>query len=193
MFLIEPVFSIETLIQRSGKFAAAVENVLDVSYKLFLPLKFHEKGRLDIDDKMYTGFYVIEGDWKVPFPFLDQLVDMEVTNEFTVYVIDYGTPEVVSRERDRVSTIKKGFSSPSGITGTYLSDVPVSDKSRKTNQDFQNERQFSKESNSCNQETKFRSMKPKQKDCLKDPSMNELIHDISFKIEYVSRKNCSQF
>lgn len=69
-----------------------VEHTLQRLYKLFLPLKFHEKGYLDIDDKLDTGFYVIDGKWDQDFPFLDTLITENVTTDYTVYFIDYSTP-----------------------------------------------------------------------------------------------------
>lgn len=138
---------------------------------------------MEIDDKLHTGFYIIEGDWKSPFPFLDQLVHMELTNAFTVYVIDYSTPIAGAQEKSRISTIKSAISNPSSTSNkpslgdSYSSDIPVSDKNRK------NERRFSKEDVRSNLDKKVKNMKPKNVDYFKDPYMNELIRDVSFKIE----------
>lgn len=57
---------------------------------MYLPLKFHMKGKLDISDKLESGFYLIDGFWTGQFPFLTTLFKEPVTTNFTVYTIDYG-------------------------------------------------------------------------------------------------------
>lgn len=48
------------------------------------------KGKLDISDKLESGFYLIDGFWTGQFPFLTTLFKEPVTTNFTVYTIDYG-------------------------------------------------------------------------------------------------------
>lgn len=57
---------------------------------MYLPLKFYVKRKLEISDKLESGFYLIEGIWKDQFPFLTTLFKEPVTTNFTVYTVDYG-------------------------------------------------------------------------------------------------------
>lgn len=78
-------------------------------YDLYLPLKFHKKGRLEIEDKLQTGFYVLDGQWLGEFPFLDTLIKDNISKEYTAYFIDY-TPTIrltrISRPTNTVTATK---------------------------------------------------------------------------------------
>lgn len=56
---------------------------------MYLPLKFHRKGRLEIEDKLKSGFYLINGVWKGTFPFLEILEKQAVSTFYTIYLVDY--------------------------------------------------------------------------------------------------------
>lgn len=56
---------------------------------MYLPLKFHLKGRLEISDKLESGFYLIDGFWNKQFPFLTTLLSEPITTNYTAYTVDY--------------------------------------------------------------------------------------------------------
>lgn len=68
----------------------------DKLYDMYLPLKFYVKGRLDISDKLESGFYLIDGIWKKQFPFLTTLLCEPLTTDFTVYTVDYSYGAYIS-------------------------------------------------------------------------------------------------
>lgn len=111
------------------------ENIVNALYKLFLPLKFFCTRRLDFDDKIHNGFYVIDGDWKLPFPFLDELMEMSVSNTFTVYFIDYSTPsdlfsdlQYEQYEENEIKTINYGDTSNTNAKNVNASPTPQKEK-----------------------------------------------------------------
>lgn len=68
---------------------------------MYLPLKFHLKGRLEISDKLDSGFYLIDGYKSGEFPFLTTLLGEHITTDYTVYTVDYSyTPNLknISKE-----------------------------------------------------------------------------------------------
>lgn len=111
------------------------ENIVDALYKLFLPLKFFITRKLDFDDKIHSGFYVIDGDWKLPFPFLDELMETSVSNTFTVYLIDYSTPSDLSGalqyaqyEEKEIRTVNHGDTSEPNAKNVNPSPTPQKEK-----------------------------------------------------------------
>lgn len=68
----------------------------DKLYDMYLPLKFHIKKRLEVADKLESGFYVIDGLWNGEFPFLTTLFNEPITTNFTVYTVDYGYGAIIS-------------------------------------------------------------------------------------------------
>lgn len=69
--------------------APFADNILKQIYNFHLPLKLFELNRLDITDKITNKFYLINGEWKAPFPFLEILQAMQVSTIHTIYVVDY--------------------------------------------------------------------------------------------------------
>lgn len=63
--------------------------VKELALNYYLPLKFYETGQLQITDKLPSMFYLINGDWKGSFPFLEILEMMLVSPYPTIYVVDY--------------------------------------------------------------------------------------------------------
>lgn len=53
------------------------------------PIKFYETGLLEITNKLPNKFYIINGQWNGPFPFLGILEMMKVSPYPTIYIVDY--------------------------------------------------------------------------------------------------------
>lgn len=66
-----------------------VGKVLDKLGEGYLPLKFHRKGRIEVEDFLESGFYVISGTWRWDFPLLNEITRYPITDEYTVYLVDY--------------------------------------------------------------------------------------------------------
>lgn len=66
-----------------------VNKVLDKLDEGYLPLKFYRKGRIEVEEFIDTGFYVISGIWRWDFPLLNEVIRNPVSDEYTVYLVDY--------------------------------------------------------------------------------------------------------
>ncbi|KAG5863989.1 hypothetical protein JTB14_032725 [Gonioctena quinquepunctata] len=66
-----------------------IDTILVSIYNLHLPLKFFQRNRLEITDKLKNKFYLINGHWTSPFPFLEILEAMKISTIMTIYVVDY--------------------------------------------------------------------------------------------------------
>jgi hypothetical protein len=65
-----------------------IQRVMNLIYDMCLPVKFFETGRLELVDKLNERFYVIDGPWHDPFPFLEVLELRRMSTLSTIYVID---------------------------------------------------------------------------------------------------------
>lgn len=65
-----------------------IQRVINLIYNMCLPMKFFETGRLELMDKLYERFYVIDGPWNEPFPFLEVLEIRRMSTLSTIYVVD---------------------------------------------------------------------------------------------------------
>lgn len=66
-----------------------IKRIIERLGKMYLPYKFHVDGRVEIEQALDTGFYVVHGKYDGGFPFLDTLAQENVSNEYTAYVVDY--------------------------------------------------------------------------------------------------------
>lgn len=66
-----------------------VNKIINLIYKIDLPLKFFETNRLEITDKLRNKFYLIHGKWQAPFPVFKELEESPVSTVYTIYVVDY--------------------------------------------------------------------------------------------------------
>ncbi|XP_030750535.1 uncharacterized protein LOC115878252 [Sitophilus oryzae] len=66
-----------------------IKKVLNMALGYYLPIKFFEMGRLEVTEKLPNRFYLINGPWTAPFPFLDVLENIHVSPYQTIYVVDY--------------------------------------------------------------------------------------------------------
>ncbi|CAG9823942.1 unnamed protein product [Phaedon cochleariae] len=71
-----------------------IDTILNLTYNLHLPLKFFETGRIEITDRLRNKFYLMNGRWTAPFPFLEILEALKMSTILTIYVVDY-TYEVI--------------------------------------------------------------------------------------------------
>lgn len=85
-------------------------NILKQIYNFHLPLKLFEINRLDITDKITNKFYLINGEWKAPFPFLEILEATQVSTIYTIYVVDYTLALSKVRKSSIISTISTSLS-----------------------------------------------------------------------------------
>ncbi|XP_072382049.1 uncharacterized protein [Diabrotica undecimpunctata] len=69
--------------------APIIETILNLSYNIYLPLKFFETHRLEITDKLNNQFYLINGYWTDEFPFLDIIRCENLSTISSIYVVDY--------------------------------------------------------------------------------------------------------
>nr|XP_023028386.1 uncharacterized protein LOC111516461 [Leptinotarsa decemlineata] len=89
--------------------APLINTIISTAYNIHLPTKFFQLNRLEITDKLKTKFYLINGNWTSPFPFLEILEALKMSTLSTVYIVDY-TYEVRS-ERVKSKDSKSGASS----------------------------------------------------------------------------------
>lgn len=82
-------YSLQNIPQNIRERVPLICYVEDKLYDMYLPLKFYIKGRLEIFDKLESGFYLIDGFWNAQFPFLTTLINEPITTNFTVYTVDY--------------------------------------------------------------------------------------------------------
>lgn len=76
-----------------------VAKVLDKICTMFLPMKFHRKRRIEVEEVLGSGFYAISGVWQGDFPLLDEIIKNPVTQQYTVYLVDYtANPEFGDNE-----------------------------------------------------------------------------------------------
>ncbi|XP_018561200.1 uncharacterized protein LOC108903477 [Anoplophora glabripennis] len=87
--------------------------ILKHMYNFHLPMKFFENRRLDITDKIPNKFYLIDGQWKGPFPFLEILEATQVSTFYTIYVVDYTFEVINNLDAHSVTTELLGGSSTS--------------------------------------------------------------------------------
>lgn len=66
-----------------------VGKVMDKLCDVYLPLKFHRKGRIEVEEFIDTGFYAITGTWLWDFPLLNDITRYPISEEYTVYLVDY--------------------------------------------------------------------------------------------------------
>ncbi|CAG9854044.1 unnamed protein product [Phyllotreta striolata] len=69
--------------------APLIQTILQLIFDVYLPLKFFELARLEITDKLNNQFYLIFGEWKEPFPFLEIFQSEKLSPRKTIYVVDY--------------------------------------------------------------------------------------------------------
>lgn len=89
----------------------------DKLYDMYLPLKFHIKGRLEIADKLESGFYLIDGYWNEEFPFLTTLFNEHITTSFTIYTVDYSYgATVTTKSKESFCTMQQQSSTKANVT-----------------------------------------------------------------------------
>lgn len=96
--------SIEENIKGTIPLINHLENKL---YDMYLPLKFHVKGKLEVGDKLESGFYLIDGLWSGEFPFLTSLLCEKISTEFTVYTVDYSYGAIMTSKPEE--SVQKGI------------------------------------------------------------------------------------
>lgn len=89
-------------------------------YDLYLPLKFYKTGRLEIEDKLETGFYILNGKWNEEFPFLDTLIKSKITEQYTAYIVDYTETVRIMRISCAANTIVTMKKRRGSMYSTYL-------------------------------------------------------------------------
>ncbi|XP_063909826.1 uncharacterized protein LOC135127312 [Zophobas morio] len=65
-----------------------IQTTINLIYNMCLPVKFYETGRLEFTDRLNERFYVINGPWNEPFPFLEVLELRRMSTLSTIYVVD---------------------------------------------------------------------------------------------------------
>lgn len=65
------------------------DRILKIIYNMYLPIKFHETGRIDVMNKLESRFYIITGRWSYPFVFLEVYETLLKCPINTIYVVDY--------------------------------------------------------------------------------------------------------
>ncbi|XP_060524717.1 armadillo repeat-containing protein 3 [Cylas formicarius] len=83
------VMSIKSLPQHTIEKSSLIKTVLHLTYNCCLQMKFFETNRLEVFEKIDNKFYVINGEWYGPFPFLEVLEVMKVSPRPTIYLVDF--------------------------------------------------------------------------------------------------------
>ncbi|KAL1505666.1 hypothetical protein ABEB36_005173 [Hypothenemus hampei] len=84
------------------------KKVKKLALQFYPPIKFYETGRMEITEKLPNKFYVINGLWNGPFPFLEILEMMHVSPYSTIYIVDYSYEVVKGSEIEIPSQISLG-------------------------------------------------------------------------------------
>lgn len=90
------LYSLQTISKNAKERVPLICHLEGKLYDMYLPLKFHIKGRLELSDKLESGFYLIHGFWKGEFPFLRTLFNEKITTDYTVYTVDYSFGAIIS-------------------------------------------------------------------------------------------------
>lgn len=123
------VCSLQTISRSIRERIPLINYVEDKLYDMYLPLKFHVKGRLEISDKLESGFYLIDGLWKKQFPFLTTLFSEPVTTNFTVYTVDYSySATSTSKSKDIFLEAKNFITSENALHSKDSASKIIMDK-----------------------------------------------------------------
>ncbi|KAF2885149.1 hypothetical protein ILUMI_21025 [Ignelater luminosus] len=66
-----------------------INQLISMMYDLYLPIKFHELGRLEITDHLTSRFYLINGVCAEGFPFLEILTEQNACPINIIYIVDF--------------------------------------------------------------------------------------------------------
>lgn len=70
-----------------------IDAIIDNLYNSYLPLKFHDKKRLEITDNIGHKFYMVKESCQESFPFLNILESQHLSPNYTIFVIDVQNPD----------------------------------------------------------------------------------------------------
>lgn len=76
--------------------APIIDTIITLAYNVHLPLKFNEKGKLDLTNKLCNKFYIIREKTNSFFPFLEVIDAQRLCPLSTIYLVDYSY-EVVKK------------------------------------------------------------------------------------------------